>query len=109
MKAIRLITVTVLFFVSLTLSAQGKKEQADKKKAEKVTFLVSMHCENCKAKIEKNISWEKGVKDLSVDLDKKTVAITYNTQNTTEEKLKDAIVKLGFKAEVIPAKSEASK
>jgi copper chaperone CopZ len=55
-----------------------------------------MQCHNCKAKIEKNIPWEKGVKDLQVDLEEKTVTIIYNPQKTTEEKLQKAIEKLGF-------------
>ncbi|MDR3351184.1 MAG: heavy-metal-associated domain-containing protein, partial [Prevotellaceae bacterium] len=56
----------------------------------------------CKAKIEKNISWEKGVKDLTVNLEKKTVAITYDPQKSTAEKLKEAIEKLGYTAEKHP-------
>ena len=66
MKVNRLIALMLALFISVVLTAQDKKEQTKKKKTGKVTFLVSMHCENCKAKIEKNISWEKGVKDLSV-------------------------------------------
>jgi copper chaperone CopZ len=80
------------------LSAREKQEE--KKKSEKVTFAVNMHCENCKARIEKNISWEKGVKDLTVNLEKKTVALIYDPRKTTEEKLKKAIEKLGFTCEI---------
>ena len=81
------------------LSAQdgGKKV----KKTEEVVFLTNIFCNNCKAKIEKNISWEKGVKDLTVNLEKKTVTIVYNPQKTTEEKLKNAIEKLGYTCETI--------
>ena len=108
MKLLRLITLMLALFVSLALTAQDKKEQTKKKKTEKVTFLVSLHCENCKAKIEKNISWEKGVKDLMVDLKDKTVAITYNSENTTEGNLKTAIEQLGFTVEVLPVDKETS-
>jgi copper chaperone CopZ len=58
-----------------------------------------MYCENCKARIEKNIGWEKGVKDLQVNLEKKTVKITYDPQKTTKEKLKKAIEKLEYSCE----------
>jgi copper chaperone CopZ len=92
------IAVLMLALLSgLMLSAQEGKNQ--KKKSEKVTFSVNMYCESCKAKIEKNVSWEKGVKDLTVNLEKKTVSIVYNPQKTTEEKLKKAIEKLGYTAE----------
>jgi copper chaperone CopZ len=39
------------------------------------------------------------VKDLTVNLEKKTVHIVYNPQKTTEENLKKAIEKLGYTAE----------
>jgi|WetSurMetagenome_2_1015567.scaffolds.fasta_scaffold206098_2 periplasmic mercuric ion binding protein len=109
MKAIKLITLMLVLLLSLGLNAQDNKGQTGKKKSEKVTFIVSMHCENCKAKIEKNISWEKGVKDLSVDLENKTVSIIYNSQSTTEENLKTAIEKLGYKVETLPANKETRK
>jgi copper chaperone CopZ len=91
------------FTLCLSLSAQEPKDKAKKKKSEEVTFTVNMYCENCKTKIEKNISWEKGVKDLTIDLEKKTVEIVYDAKKTTEEKLKKAIEKLGFTAEAKPA------
>jgi copper chaperone CopZ len=79
--------------------AQDKKEEKKKKKVEEVTFTVSMFCGNCQAKIERHISWEKGVKDLKVNLDKKTVTIKYDPSKTTEEALKKAIEGLEFTCE----------
>ncbi|MDR0768606.1 MAG: heavy-metal-associated domain-containing protein [Dysgonamonadaceae bacterium] len=75
--------------------AQDKKE-GKKKKTEEVTFVVNLFCEKCKAKIERHISWEKGVKDLTVDLDKKTVTIQYDPSKTNEQKLKEAIENLDY-------------
>ena len=63
-----------------------------------VTFLVSMSCENCKNRIEKNLAYEKGVKNLEVDLSKKTVTIEYDTEKTTPDNLKSAIQNLGYTA-----------
>ncbi|MDR0567474.1 MAG: heavy-metal-associated domain-containing protein [Prevotellaceae bacterium] len=93
------IILALALLVGLTLSAQ--ENEPKKKKSEKVTFAVNMYCENCKTKIEKNISWEKGVKDLAVNLEMKTVDIVYNPQKTTEENLKKAIEKLGYTAEKV--------
>lgn len=98
MKAIKLFLFTGLA-LCLTLNAREIGDKAKKKNSAKVTFAVNMYCENCKAKIEKNISWEKGVKDLTVDLETKTVAIVYHPQKTTEETLKKAIEKLGYTCE----------
>jgi copper chaperone CopZ len=103
--------MTMLFVVSMSVSAQDKdkkedkKEQTEKKaskkkKAEEVTFEVNMTCGNCQAKIERHISWEKGVKDLKVNLDKKQVTIKYDPQKTDAATLKKAIEGLEFTCEL---------
>ena len=71
-----------------------------------VTFVVSMECENCVKKIEKNIAFERGVTDLKCELPSKTVDVTYRTDRTTEEKLVAAFKKIGFEAE---PKADAAK
>lgn len=92
-----------------TVSAQEnvkkeeKREQQEtkrqKKTVQEVVFKVNMTCENCKAKIEKNVAWEKGVRDLVVNLNRKLVTIKYDASKTDEETLKKAIEALGYTAE----------
>ncbi len=78
--------------------SQTKKKQA-KKKAEikEVTFLVEIDCENCAKKVTENVSFEKGVKDLKVTLENKSVYVKYDASKTSEESLKEAIEELGYK------------
>ncbi|MDR0560465.1 MAG: heavy-metal-associated domain-containing protein [Prevotellaceae bacterium] len=76
------------------------KAEKNSKNKKVVTFNVNMHCHACQQKVEKNIPWEKGVKDLKVDLTAKTVKITYDPKKTTEENLKKAIEKLDFTCEI---------
>lgn len=61
-----------------------------------VTFQVPMKCHKCQAKIEDNISFEKGVTDLSVNLEAKTVTVIFKKKKTDIEKLKAAFKKLGY-------------
>lgn len=75
--------------------------QDSKKKLKTVTFAVSMHCENCTKKIRENVGFEKGVKDMNISLDKKTVTVTFDPAKTDVSKLKAAIEKLGYKAEEV--------
>ncbi|MDR2823579.1 MAG: heavy-metal-associated domain-containing protein [Prevotellaceae bacterium] len=94
MKINVLVLNLVMMFGGLaSLNAQQKKAATT---LATTTFSVSMHCEACKSKIEKNISWEKGVKDLNVDLDKKIVTVTYDTGTTNKATLQKAIEKLGY-------------
>ena len=90
-------TILMVFALSINLQAQTKKDQSKKT----VMFNVSMHCESCQRKIEKNIAYEKGVKDMAVKLEDKTVTIKFDTLKTNESKLIKAFNDLGYEANVV--------
>ena len=79
-------------------STLTQKQKPSRKKGEvkEVTFLVHLHCENGVKKVQENIAFEKGVKDLKVSLEDQTVAIKYDAAKTSEDTLKAAIEKLGY-------------
>lgn len=87
--------------VAAAVSARPKAE------VRTVTFVTDIHCAKCVRKLNDNLAFEKGVKDLKVDLDAKTVTFKYDPSKTTPERLAYAINKLGYKAEPVPA--DASK
>ena len=84
---------------SYAAGAEYVVAQAQKKAVKTVTFNVGMHCQNCVKKVKENISFEKGVKDLAVSLDKQTITVTYDPAKTSVDKLAKAIEKLGYKAQ----------
>lgn len=96
----KIVLIVMLCLVSMSFStyAQDKKEKKNEKK--EITFDVSMTCDNCKKKIEKNIAFEKGVSDMKVDLPAKTVMVVYQANKTDQEKLQKAIEKLGYEVKV---------
>lgn len=98
MKTKLLIPILALFLVSLSTNVLAAKKDNLKTSL----FNVSMDCVSCKEKIEKNIAFEKGVKDLLVDLDAKTVSVTYDLHKNSDEKLIAAFVKLGYQAAIVP-------
>ena len=59
-----------------------------------------VECKNCEKKVMDNLSFEKGVKDLSVDIIKQTVTVTYDTAKSDTTTLAKALRRLGYKAEV---------
>lgn len=93
-----LITVILMMGITTTVDAQTKKPLKNDK--ETVLFDVSMTCENCQKRIEKNIAFEKGVTDMKVDLEHKTVQIEFKKAQTTVENLKAAIEKLGYEVKI---------
>lgn len=62
-----------------------------------VTFVTDIHCQKCAQKIEENVAFEKGVKDLKVNVPEKTVYIQYDSTKTDVATLTKAIEKLGYK------------
>ena len=69
-----------------------------------VVFATSIHCASCGKKVQENISFEKGVKDLKVDVETKKVTVTFNSAKTDTVKLKKALNKLGYSAEIVDYK-----
>ena len=74
--------------------------KAPKGEIRTVVFDTKLHCKNCVNKVNENISFEKGVKELKVDLEAQTITIKYDSSKTSEEKLAAAINKLGYPATV---------
>ncbi|MFV0539131.1 MAG: heavy-metal-associated domain-containing protein [Dysgonomonas sp.] len=89
--------ITLVMVLGLGMTVQAQKPKSDK---ETIVFDVSMTCENCQKRIEKNIAFERGVTDMKVDLANKTVQIEYKPSQTTVDKLQAAIVKLGYEVKI---------
>ncbi len=67
-----------------------------------VLFYVDIHCQGCIDKIMHNIAYEKGVKDIQCDLQKKTVTVTYDANKTDVPTLQKAFAKIGKPATTAP-------
>jgi copper chaperone CopZ len=90
-KSIIIIMAAMLAFAVTSFAAPRKKVEL-----KEVTFSVHLHCANCVKKVQENIAFEKGVKDLHVCLEDQIVYIKYDAAKTSEETLKKAIEKLGY-------------
>lgn len=93
MKRVLLFTFMAAFMCTAQVSA---------KELRKIVFKVDqMECANCENKVKKNIPFEKGVRKLETDLQKRTVTITYDAEKTNVQKLKDGFAKFKYDAKVI--------
>lgn len=89
----------VVAFICAVFTFSAAYAQDANKKKETVTFFVEgMDCANCVKKIEKNISFEKGVTDLKCDLTKRTAVVTFKGDKTSKTKLAAAFKKIGMEA-----------
>lgn len=82
------------------VNMETEKSPKKKKDIRKVVFLVSLHCEKCVEKINGNIAFERGVRNMTVSLENQTVEIEYDAARTSVEKLTVALKKLGYEAKV---------
>ena len=68
--------------------------------------IYGMDCASCAATIQKVLKKEKGIIEANVNFASTKASISYNEQETSLEKIKEVIVKLGYSAE--DSKSETS-
>lgn len=96
MRRLLMILVALLPMLWCATSAAAK---ADK---QQVTLYVDIHCQGCIDKIMSNIAYEKGVKDIQCDLNKKIVVVTYDANKTDVPTLQKAFAKIGKPATTAP-------
>lgn len=96
MKRIVKIAMLALLLVLFAVPSMAETKKEKNNDTQEVTFVVSIDCAGCVKKVEENLPFEKGVKDIKVTLEDRTVWIKYSPKRTTKEKLAAAIEKLGY-------------
>ncbi len=92
----------LIFLLALLPMAWCGNTAAAKANKQVVTLYVDIHCQGCINKIMSNIAYEKGVKDIQCDLQKKTVTVTYDANKTDVPTLQKAFAKIGKPATTAP-------
>ena len=80
---------------------------AQSKKTAEIKIQTSAECDMCKKSIESGLAYEKGIKFSKLDVPTKVLTVTYNTDKTSPEKIKEAVSKLGYDADEVKADSAA--
>lgn len=86
--------ITLACALLIGLYAQAAPVEKQPTKAT-VIFEVEIECQGCINKIEKNIAFEKGVRDMFISKEKQTVTLVYNPQKTDVKTLQAAFAKIG--------------
>lgn len=96
MRKIILMCLVALFGIGIANAEEPKKGD---KKSVVVEFVTDIDCAGCAKKVTNTIPYEKGVKDVQVDVPTKTVTVTYDPAKTNNETLVKAFAKIKIKAE----------
>ncbi|RRB02723.1 heavy-metal-associated domain-containing protein [Larkinella rosea] len=89
--------ITILFL------ALGLPAKAGDDNEKEVKIKTSAICEMCKERIERNLAFEKGIKESNLDLKDKVVTVRYNPKKTDVNKIKATISKTGYDADEVMA------
>ena len=95
MKKLMVICAAVLMGTGI---AAADNKPADKKTVTTV-FCTDIDCDHCKAKVMNTIPFEKGIKDVQVDVPTKKITVTYDPSKNSDEGLVKAFAKIKVKAE----------
>jgi len=101
------LSAIVLLFIVFSVSAQHTK------KTETIIIKTQIYCDHCKqcescgGRFESEIPFIKGIKDYSFDEQAMTLTLRYSTKQTTPDKLREAISKIGFDADEVKADPKA--
>ncbi len=90
--------ILIALFVLVSTQAFSQKTEL-----KEIVFKTSAQCDECKERIEKALSFEKGIKKAEVNLQNFAVTVTYNPEKTTPQKIKEAISKSGYDADDVKA------
>lgn len=64
----------------------------------RVTTQPQMTCSNCENKIKKSIRFEKGIHQITTNLENQVVTVVYDADKTDEEKIIKAFDKIKYRA-----------
>ena len=94
----------ILLFALLTINSYA---QDTKKNTEHLDIHTTSVCDMCKTTIEENMIYEKGVKSVVLDLDSNAVHIEFDPRKNSPEKLRAALIDLGYGADGVPGNEKA--
>jgi periplasmic mercuric ion binding protein len=101
------IQIAIILLAAMMLSGNATVLAAEKTSDLKIKSSVV--CGMCKDRVEGGLAYEKGVKDVTVDLKTKEVTVKYNPAKTTPEDIRTALSKLGYDADDVKADAKAYK
>lgn len=98
---------SLIIIFGILLMSTGVNAQDQDSKFSTVVIKTSAVCEMCVETIQKGYAFEKGVKESKVDLETNTVAVTYRTNKTDTESIKEALTLMGYAADDMKPDPEA--
>ena len=92
----KIITLFVALVAVAGVAVAAPKQKAEKKIAT-VVFTTDLDCHHCAQKVLNTIPYEKGIKDVQVDVPTKTVTVKFDEAKNSTESLTKAFESIKVK------------
>lgn len=102
----RTLGTMVLMCIS-SLASLAQKEPVKVKDGFKIEIQTSAICEMCQYTLEKDLTFEKGVKEAMLNLDDKVMSVVFNPKKTDAQTIRKRITLVGYHADTLPRDSIA--
>ncbi len=99
MKKIIMLFIAMAMTFAVAEAAESSKKV--KPTIEEQTFIADIDCEKCVAKIMNYMPFQKGVKDVEVDLKTKSVEMRFDSRKTSVPTITKLFEKIDVKVEVL--------
>ena len=96
-KVISIIALVVALLAMLVGVAVAAPKQKAEKKIATVVFTTDLDCHHCAQKVMNSIPYEKGIKDVQVDVPTKTVTVKFDEAKNSIESLTKAFESIKVK------------
>jgi copper chaperone CopZ len=107
-KSVRFLTMACILAASVMFTSYAVAQENPLKKGEKeVQIATSAQCGMCKATIEKELAFTKGVTFVDLNVDTKVATVRYKEQKTNVAAIRKAIAGAGYDADEVPAVEKA--
>lgn len=104
-----ILLILSLFSVSALWAQEDPAKAQPVKVADgyQVKIMTSAVCEMCKETIEKDLTFEKGVKEVNLDVETKILTVVYKPKKTDPLKLRTRVTEIGYNADDLNRDPEA--
>ncbi len=88
---------------AIMLTTAVSVNAAKKEKAELVTteYQSNLHCESCVPKIMNSLPYQRGIKDVKVDVPTKVITVKYDPTKSSDKDIIETLANVEIKVEPI--------
>ncbi len=100
----KIILMVIAMVMTVGIAEVSAANEAKDVKIETSKFMTDIDCEHCVTKVMNYMPTQKGIKDVEVDLPKKVITISYDSEKTSTKSIIKLFKKIDITATVLEEK-----